>query len=32
MENKSDGIENKIMLVDFNFTIDEMDRDGQNKA
>ena len=32
MENKSEGNENKIILGDFNNTIDKMDRDGGNKT
>ena len=32
MENKSEGNENKIILGDFNSTIDKMDRDGGNKT
>ena len=32
MENKCEGNENKIILGDFNITIDKMDRDGGNKT
>ena len=32
MENKSDENENKIILRDFNSTIDKMDKDGRNKT
>ena len=32
MENKSEGNENKIILGDFNSTIDKMDRNGGNKT
>ena len=32
MENKSDGNENKIILGDFNCTIDKMDMHGGNKT
>ena len=32
MENKSEGIENKIILGDFNCTVEKMDRDGGNKT
>ena len=32
MENKNEGNENKAILRDFNFTMDKMDRDGQNKT
>ena len=32
MENKNKGSENKIMLGDFNCTMDKMDRDGENKT
>ena len=32
MENKDKGNENKIILDDLNCTMDEMDRDGENKA
>ena len=31
MENKCEGNENKIILGDFNITMDKMDRDGGNK-
>ena len=31
MENKDKGNENKIILEDFNCTMDKMDRDGENK-
>ena len=31
MENKNKGNENKIILEDFNCTMDKMDRDGENK-
>ena len=31
MENKDKGNENKIIL-EFNFTMDKMDRDGENKT
>ena len=31
MENKCEGNENKIILGDFNITMNEMDRDGGNK-
>ena len=31
MENKNEGNENKIILGDFNCTIDKMDRYGGNK-
>ena len=31
MENKNEGNENKIILGDFNCTMDKMDRDGRNK-
>ena len=31
MENKDKGNENKIILEDFNCTMDEMDREGENK-
>ena len=30
MENKCEGNENKIILGDFNITMDKMDRDGGN--
>ena len=32
MENKNEGNENKIILGDFNCTMDKMDRDGENKT
>ena len=32
MENKCEGNENKIILGDFNITIDKMDRHGGNKT
>ena len=32
MENKSEGNKNKILLGDFNCTMDKMDRDGRNKT
>ena len=32
MENKCEGNENKILLGDFNITVDTMDRDGGNKT
>ena len=32
MENQNKGNENKIMLGDFNYTIDQMDRDLENKT
>ena len=32
MENKNKGNENKIILEDLNCTMDEMDRDGENKT
>ena len=31
MENKDEGNENKIILEDFNCTMDKMERDGRNK-
>ena len=31
MQNKNEGNENKIMLGDLNFTMDKIDRDGENK-
>ena len=31
MENKDKGNEDKIILEDFNCTMDKMDRDGENK-
>ena len=32
MGNTNEGIENKIILGDFNCTVDKMDRDGENKT
>ena len=32
MKNKNKGNENKIILEDFNCTMDKMDRDGENKT
>ena len=32
MENKNKRNENKIILGDFNFAMDKMDRDGENKT
>ena len=32
MENKCDGNENKIILGDFNITMDKIDRDGGNRT
>ena len=32
MENKCEGNEKKILLGDFNITVDIMDRDGGNKT
>ena len=32
MENKNEGNENKIILGDFNCTMDKMYRDGENKT
>ena len=32
MENKCEGNENKIILGDFNITMDKMDREGGNKS
>ena len=32
IENKCEGNENKIILEDFNSTIDKMDRDSKNKT
>ena len=32
IENKNKGNENKIILEDFNCTMDEIDRDGENKT
>ena len=32
MENKNKGKENKIILEDFNCTMDKMDRNGENKT
>ena len=31
-ENKSDGNKNKIILEEFDFTMDKMDRDGGNRT
>ena len=31
MQNKNEGNENKITLGDLNCTMDEIDRDGENK-
>ena len=31
MQNKNKGNENKIILEDFNCTMDKMDRDSENK-
>ena len=31
MQNKNEGNENKIMLGELNFTMDKIDRDGENK-
>ena len=31
MENKNKGNENKLIIGDFNCTMDKMDRDGGNK-
>ena len=31
MKNKNERNENKIIFGDFNFTMDKMDRDGENK-
>ena len=31
-ESKNKGNENKIILEDFNFTMDKMDRDSENKT
>ena len=30
MQNKNEGNENKIILGDLNWTLDEIDRDGEN--
>ena len=32
MENKDKGNENKIILEDFNCTMDKINRDGENKT
>ena len=32
MENKCEGNENKIILGDFNITMNKIDRDGRNKT
>ena len=32
MQNKNEGNENKTTLGDLNFTMDKIDRDGENKA
>ena len=32
MENKNEGNENKIILRDFNYIMNKMDRDGENKT
>ena len=32
MKNKCEGNENKIILGDFNITMDKMDRDSENKT
>ena len=32
MENKNEGNEKKILLGDFNCTMDKMERDGRNKT
>ena len=32
MENKNKGNKNKIILKDFNCTMDKTDRDGENKT
>ena len=32
MENKNKGNENKVILEDFNCTMDKTDRDGENKT
>ena len=32
MENKNEGNENKMILGDFNCTMDKMERDGRNKT
>ena len=32
MENKNEGNENKIILGDFNCTMDKMEKDGRNKT
>ena len=31
MENKNEGNENKIILADFNSTMDKVDKYGENK-
>ena len=32
MENENKGHENKIVLEDFNCTMDKMDKDGENET
>ena len=32
MENKNEENENKTIIGDFNFTMNKMDRDGENKT
>ena len=32
MKNKNNGNQNKKILEDFNWTMDKMDRDGENKT
>ena len=32
MENKNEGNENKIILGDLNYTMDKIDRYGENKT
>ena len=32
MQSKNEGIENKIILGGFNYTMDKMERDGRNKT
>ena len=32
MQNKNEGNENKIIIGDLNFTMDKIDRDGENKT
>ena len=32
MENKNEGNKEKIVLADFNCTMDKMERDGRNKT